>query len=153
MTIAIAQARADEPDTLRLISELDAYLAGLYPPESNYGLSIEQLRQPHVSFFILRHEGEAVGCGAFVNVGGEYAEIKRMYVRPASRGLKLGRRMLEFVEDSARAVGLPLARLETGPAQPEALRLYERCGYVRRGPFGDYVDDPLSVFMEKALQR
>ncbi|HJW12908.1 MAG TPA: GNAT family N-acetyltransferase [Albitalea sp.] len=153
MSIAIDRASADEADTLCLISELDAYLAGLYPPESNYGLSVEQLRQPNVSFYILRRDGEAAGCGAFVNVKGEYAEIKRMYVRPGSRGLKLGRRLLEFVEDCARLEGLPLARLETGPSQPEALALYERCGYVRRGPFGDYVDDPLSVFMEKALQR
>lgn len=153
MSIAIEPGRADEPDTLRLVAELDAYLGGLYPAESNYGLTIEQLARPNVRLFLLRHAGEALGCGAFVNVDGAYAEIKRMYVRPASRGLKLGRRLLEFVEDRARADGLPLARLETGPAQPEALALYERCGYVRRGPFGDYADDPLSVFMEKALQR
>ena len=48
MAIAIDRARADEPDTLRLISELDSYLAGLYPAESNHGLPVEQLRQPNV---------------------------------------------------------------------------------------------------------
>jgi putative acetyltransferase len=42
-------------------------------------------------------------------------------------------------------------RLETGISQPDALRLYERAGYVRRGPFGNYGPDPLSVFMEKSL--
>jgi len=41
--------------------------------------------------------------------------------------------------------------LETGISQPEALGLYERSGYVRRGPYGDYPDDPLSVFMHKRL--
>jgi putative acetyltransferase len=42
--------------------------------------------------------------------------------------------------------------LETGPDQPEALGLYERYGFARRGPYGDYPDDPLSVFMEKRLK-
>lgn len=41
--------------------------------------------------------------------------------------------------------------LETGPYQPEALALYAAAGYERRGPFGAYRDDPLSVFMEKGL--
>ena len=48
-------------------------------------------------------------------------------------------------------IGLPALRLETGVRQPAALRLYERAGYARRGPFGGYPDDPLSVFMEKLL--
>lgn len=39
--------------------------------------------------------------------------------------------------------------LETGISQPEALGLYERSGYARRGPFGAYAEDPLSVFMHK----
>jgi putative acetyltransferase len=86
-----------------------------------------------------------------VNHKGEYAEIKRMYVMPEFRGLQLGRRLLEELEVWARDAGLKLARLETGIAQPEALGLYERAGYQRRGPFGSYPEDPLCVFMEKSL--
>ena len=149
--LTIEPARADAPDAAALITELDGYLAGLYPPQSNHGLTIAQIAQPNVRFFVLRQAGEAIGCGAFVNVDGEYAEIKRMYVRPGERGRRLGRRLLEFVEARARDDGLRLARLETGIAQPEALALYERSGYRRRGPFGSYEPDPLSVFMEKAL--
>jgi putative acetyltransferase len=47
--------------------------------------------------------------------------------------------------------GCRVLRLETGPYQPDAIGLYERCGFARRGPFGAYADDPLSVFMEKTL--
>jgi putative acetyltransferase len=47
------------------------------------------------------------------------------------------------------AEGRHILRLEAGIHQPEALGLYEALGYVRRGPFGDYGDDPVSVFMEK----
>ena len=91
------------------------------------------------------------GCGAYVNHAGEYAEIKRMYVRPEFRGLKIGRRLLDALEARARAAGLHIARLETGVSQPEALGLYEEAGFRRRGPFGDYPADPLCVFMEKRL--
>ena len=74
-----------------------------------------------------------------------------MFVLPEFRGLKLGSGILEELENLARISGLELARLETGIHQPEALLLYERAGYQRRGPFGDYSEDPLSIFMEKKL--
>jgi putative acetyltransferase len=41
--------------------------------------------------------------------------------------------------------------LETGPRQPEALSFYASVGYERREPFGDYRDDPLSVFLQKRI--
>jgi putative acetyltransferase len=47
--------------------------------------------------------------------------------------------------------GCRLLTLETGPYQHEALALYDSAGYERRGPFGDYADDPLSVFMQKHI--
>jgi putative acetyltransferase len=74
-----------------------------------------------------------------------------MFVLPQARGLKIGRRVLGELERRARAASLPLARLETGVLQPEAIRLYEKAGYQRRGPFGSYCEDPLNIFMEKVL--
>jgi putative acetyltransferase len=146
--------RVDDPasSTAReLIQRLDDLMAGLYPAESNHLLSVEALRQSDVTFLTASVDGEVAGCGAFVNQGGEYAEIKRMFVLPEFRGLKLGRRILEELENLARDSGLEFARLETGIHQSEALLLYEKAGYRRRGPFGDYSEDPLSVFMEKKL--
>src|SRR5262245_50500864 len=146
--------RVDDPasSTARdLIERLDELLAGLYPAESNHLLSVDALRQSDVTFLTASVDGEVAGCGAFVNQGGQYAEIKRMFVLPEFRGLKLGRRILDELENLARASGLELARLETGIHQSEALLLYENAGYLRRGPFGDYSEDPLSIFMEKKL--
>ena len=137
-------------DARPLIRELDAYLTALYPAESNHLLSVDALRGPNVTFVLARTAGVAVGCGAVVHHDG-YAEVKRMFVRPAFRGQRIGALILGELERRARQAGLTVARLETGVAQPEALALYERAGYVRRGPFGDYPDDPLSVFMEKSL--
>ncbi len=139
------------PAARELIERLDILMSSLYPAESNHLLSVEALRQPNVTFLTAGVDGEVAGCGAFVNQGGEYAEIKRMFVLPEFRGLKLGRRILEELENRARVSGLALARLETGIHQPEALLLYERAGYQRCGPFGDYSEDPLSIFMEKKL--
>jgi putative acetyltransferase len=153
--VPIITLQVEDPalaDVRELIGQLDAYQASLYPMESNHLLPVEALRHPDVTFLTVRVDGRIAGCGAFVNRNGEYAEIKRMFVAPAYRGWRIGRRLLEELESRIRAAGLVLARLETGVAQPEALRLYEKAGYRRRGPFGEYPDDPLCIFMEKELR-
>jgi putative acetyltransferase len=148
----IAFERPDQPEVIALIDALDAYQKPLYPPESHHGIDIAALVQPHVRFAVARtHEGAAVGCGALVLNDG-WGELKRMFVRPSVRGRGIAQRILALLEAAARERGFAVMRLETGVSQPEALRLYERAGYVRRGPFGDYGPDPLSVFMEKRLQ-
>jgi putative acetyltransferase len=80
---------------------------------------------------------------------GNWAELKRMFVSPAARGQKLGRQLLQQLETLARAGGASLLRLETGIKQPEALALYRTAGFVEIEPFGSYLPDPLSLFMEK----
>jgi putative acetyltransferase len=140
----------DQADVIALIADLDAYQDGLYPAESRYALDLESLKQPNVRFAVARDDdGVAVGCGAIV-IGTEYGELKRMFVAPAYRGRGVAGRILTLLETSARESGCGVFMLETGPYQPEALGFYERSGYVRRERFGDYRDDPLSVFMEKS---
>jgi putative acetyltransferase len=146
--------RADDPalpEVRTLIEELDALLVSLYPPESNHLLPIDGLRQPNVTFLTARMPDRVIGCGALVNHGGEYGELKRMFVLPEYRGLKVGRRILEELETRARANELPTIRLETGVSQHNALTLYENAGYRRIGPFGDYREDPLCIYLEKHL--
>jgi putative acetyltransferase len=65
--------------------------------------------------------------------------------------LKIGRRLLERIEEHGRQLGMTAIRLETGIYQPEAIGLYRSAGYVDIGPFGNYLPDPLSLFMEKSL--
>ncbi|HEX9782967.1 MAG TPA: GNAT family N-acetyltransferase, partial [Opitutaceae bacterium] len=123
----------------------------LYPPESRHGFHIEQLLREAVAFFVVRHDGMPAGCGGVKVFGTAYGEIKRMYVRPQFRGLGLGKLMLHHLADHVRQQGVTLLRLETGIYQPEAIGLYERCGFQRIPPFGAYREDPLSVFYEKRL--
>ncbi len=148
---AIALEPARGPDVEALVGELDAYLRGLYPPESNHGLDLAALLRPGVRFAVARREGQALGCGALVLRGDGTAELKRMYVRPAARGLGLGRRLLDFLEETARQAGCTAMRLETGVAQPEALGLYRAAGYREIGAFPPYAADPNSLFMERRL--
>ena len=147
----IARETPDQPDVIALIADLDAYQDTLYPPESRHALDLASLKQDNVRFFVARDAGgQAVGCGAVV-LGDAYGEIKRMYVSPASRGQGVARRLLQALEAAAGDAGCRLLTLESGPYQPEALSLYAALGFERRGPFGGYADDPLSVFMQKAI--
>jgi putative acetyltransferase len=149
ITLGIESPR--QADVLRLIEALDAYQSGLYPPESNHFVDVEGLAAPGVRFFVVRRNGQALGCAGLRIDPAGWGELKRMFVAPEGRGLKLGRRLLERIEEEARREGLRSVRLETGIYQPEALGLYRSAGYVEREAFGDYVSDPLSVFMEKRL--
>ena len=152
--------RGEHPgtDTARaLISELDAYLDPLYPAESQHGYNVEKLIAQGVEFFVLFEEGKPAACGGVQlywdpsSPEESYGEIKRMYVRPGFRGRGYAKTMLEHLEGVAAAKGYSKMRLEVGISQPEALGLYERTGYYKIPPFGDYWDDPLSFFYEKIL--
>jgi len=139
----------DQPDVIALIAELDAYQDSLYPAESRYALDLASLMQSNVVFGVARDAaGAAIGCGAIV-LQKDYGELKRMYVSVGQRGNGIAARLLSHLEDAALAQGCSVFRLETGPYQPQALAFYTRSGYQRCGRFGDYREDPLSVFMEK----
>jgi putative acetyltransferase len=160
--IVIQQERPDQPEVVALLESLDRYLQSLYPPEANHIMSVQELLDPAVSFFVARDGSGAhariVGTGAFRRMPGEgatggerYGEIKRMYVDPTVRGKRIGSRLLEALEDTLMAEDITLALLETGAEQTQAVRLYERSGYTLRGPFGGYPDNGLSVFYAKVL--
>jgi GNAT superfamily N-acetyltransferase len=149
MSVIITQERPDTPDAISLINELQTHLESFYPPESRQGCSVEKLLAEAVAFFVLRSDGLPAGCGGIKLVGGEYGEIKRMYVRPAFRGLGFGKLMIDQLAEYARSHDITLLRLETGIYQREAIGLYERLGFVRIPPFGPYTNDPLSLCYEK----
>jgi putative acetyltransferase len=158
--VTIAPERPDSAPVRALLDSLDQYLASLYPPEANHILDVQALLAPEVTFLVARTEGRVVGCGAVRTMPGEpdtagepYGELKRMYVEPDARGLGIGGRLIDALEASLAERGVRLALLETGGDQREAVRLYERKGYARRGAFGGYPDNGLSLFMARRLDR
>ena len=151
LAITIEAARPDSADAAQLIAELEAQLAPLYPAASRHGYSVEKLLREDVAFFVVRRYGAAAACGGIQLFGTEYAELKRMFVRPAYRGQGLGVALLEHLAAYARERGASLLRLETGIHQAAAIRLYERWGFARIAPFGPYFDDPVSLCYEKRI--
>ena len=151
-TVKISLERPDSEDARALIEELEAYLIPLSPAESRHGYSIDKLIKEEVPFFVMRNNGNAVGCGGVKLFGTDYGEIKRMYVRPQFRGLGFAKLMLNHLAEYARNHGVAVLRLETGIAQQEAIALYERSGFRSIPPFGEYKPDPLSRFYEKRIE-
>jgi putative acetyltransferase len=151
IAITITQERPDSPHAQALVEELEDYFATLYPLEARYGLSVARLLAEKVAFFVLRVDGLPAGCGGVKFYGKEYAELKRMYVRPDYQGQGLGQMILTHLEDHALSLGIPIMRLETGVYQEVAIRLYERMGYHLCHPFSDYLAGPLNLFYEKSL--
>ncbi|EYD73974.1 IAA acetyltransferase [Rubellimicrobium mesophilum DSM 19309] len=134
----------------RLLGQSHALLASLYPPEHNHYLSVDELAQPHIDFWIAEADVQPLGCVALARLDG-YGEVKSMFVDPAARGRGVGAALMAALEQRAHATGLPLLRLETGDDLHAAHRLYHRHGFSDCGPFGDYEEGPHSVFMEKRL--
>jgi putative acetyltransferase len=174
MSLTICAERPDTADAVALIDELQTHLESFYPPESRHGFSVERMVAEGVAFFVLRVDGEAAGCGGILLVrqeetcgrGGcgvgrpahnrpahneEYGELKRMFVRPRFRGGGFGKMILDRLAEHAREHGVTLLRLETGIHQEAAIRLYERHGFQRIGPFGAYTGNPMNLFFEKRV--
>jgi GNAT superfamily N-acetyltransferase len=155
MSITIERAVAATLEARDLIQELNDVLGAAYEEHQRHGLSIEQLFEPHVRFFVARLDGIAVGCGG-VAMFEDYAEVKRMYTRPVARGRGVAKALLRRIEAEAQGAGMSVLRLETGTNQQEAIGLYERMGFRLRGSFGPYVTMPArnietSLFFEKIL--
>jgi putative acetyltransferase len=150
--ISIVAQRPDSAPAAELLAELDVDLhRHPYPSESRHAFSIEKLLREEVAFFVICYRGDPAGCGGLKIFPNSYGEVKRMYVRPAYRGLGLAKAILDHLAQQARRHRLEVLRLETGIYQVEAIGLYERYGFCRRAPFGEYREDPLSVYFEKSL--
>jgi GNAT superfamily N-acetyltransferase len=143
---------ADAPRARALIAELDAEIRSRDPAGPVHGLHPGEHRDPRLRFFVLTVAGEPAGCGALRELEPGVAELKRMYIRQAYRGRGLSRVLLGALEREARAHGIAVLRLETGPMQVEALALYRSAGYQSIPAYGEYVGSPDSICMAKALQ-
>ena len=109
----------------------------------------DDMRPPRGSFLVAFSDGMPLGCVGVKGHGGPVAEIKRLWVAPSARGLKLATRLMEDAEDAARALGITTLRLDTNSALPEAVALYRNTGWTEIPRFND---DPYpDVFFEKDI--
>jgi putative acetyltransferase len=124
------------------------------PPESVHALDLEGLRAADVTFWSVWDGDALVGCGALKELAPDHGELKSM--RTAASHLRRGvaAAVLEHIVGVARGRGYRRLSLETGSAEAfaPARALYARFGFQFCGPFGDYGDDPHSVFMTRTLE-
>jgi GNAT superfamily N-acetyltransferase len=148
------------PDAALLVEDVQAEYVARYGGRDETPIDPTYFEEPNGAFFVGYLDGRPVATGAwrrrtdvFVEGSALAAEIKRMYVAPAGRGLGLARAMLAHLEDTARAAGAEVMVLETGLRQPEAIALYESSGYLPIAGFGFYKDAPLSRCMARSLRQ
>jgi len=110
-------------------SELQS-LPGLYAP-------------PRGRIYLAIVSASPVGCAALRPIdrlGPDVGEVKRMYVRPAARGLGLGHALIARLIDDARQIGYRTLKLDTSTSMLAAQHVYASAGFV---PCERYNDDPM----------
>jgi putative acetyltransferase len=143
-------ARVEVQDLLR------EHLRNMYewsPPESVHALDLEALRAPDITFWSVWDGATLVGCGALKQLDATHGEVKSMRTPAALRRKGAGKTVLAHILDVAVVRGYSRLSLETGSQAgfEPARRLYESFGFVYCAPFGDYVEDPNSVFMTREV--
>jgi GNAT superfamily N-acetyltransferase len=136
MSEAVVIVTVEDPTTPDARWCIDQYFAELnarfetgFDPAQSISADADELTPPAGALLIARLNGRAIGCGALKFHPDAPAELKRMWVAPEARGLGLGRRLLEELEQHAREAGATAVRLETNRSLKEAIQLYRSTGY------------------------
>lgn len=141
------------PEVAQILTEHLHDMYAVSPPESVHALDLNKLRQPNITFWSVWDGNQLAGCGAIKELKAGHAEIKSMRTAKAYRGKGVAVKLMEHILSVAAERNYQRLSLETGPQEffTPARNLYERFGFEYCGPFGDYVEDPYSVFMTKSL--
>lgn len=155
----LSRAALTDPGVKKLVAAVQAHYVQIYGSPDESPIDAEEFRAPGGYFALGTLEGEGVAMGGWrrrpelraLYDGADVAEIKRMYVAPTSRRRGFGQQVLAHLEQTAGRSGVGLLVLETGTMQPEAIALYEACGYSPTTPFGHYADSELARYYSKRV--
>jgi len=153
----IMQIRVDDlagPEIRALLAEHLENMHQLSPPRSVHALDLSGLLKPEITFWTAWSQGELLGCGALKEITPTHGEVKSMRTVSAHRRKGVARAMLQHIIVEARKRSYARLSLETGsmPAFEPARALYERFGFTYCSPFADYIEDPNSAFLTRALE-
>ena len=142
------------PQVHALLQEHLDNMYELSPPEQVFALDLSKLQAPDITVWTIWDGPQLLGCGALKALTPFHGEIKSMRTPRAARRQGAGRQILQHIVAVARDRGYHLLSLETGshPAFDAAHQLYRSHGFAVSGPFGAYLPDPHSVFMQLPLQ-
>ena len=141
----------DDRDVVRMVEQVQAEYVVRYGGPDAAVVDSAEFAPPDGLFLIGLLDGVPVAMGGWRRLDETEAEIKRMYVAPSARRRGLARRVLAELERTAAAAGIARLVLNTGPAQPEAVALYEQAGYTEMAGFGHYACHADALFYGKAL--
>jgi ribosomal protein S18 acetylase RimI-like enzyme len=154
MKLIQAESLEEVRSTRELFEEYAAWL-GLDLCFQNFDKELAELPGDYVPpsgrLFLAIENDQIAGCVAVRKIADDTCEMKRLYVRPAFRGLGLGRRLIETVIDVAREIGYQRMRLDTLPGKmDQAIAMYCSLGFKNIKP---YYDNPVAgaAFMELEL--
>jgi putative acetyltransferase len=141
------------PEIHALLNEHLKSMYELSPPESVHALDLERLRRPEITFWSAWDGVVLLGCGALKELSRKHGEVKSMRTPNALRRRGVGRAILAHIVEVARSRAYERLSLETGSMEAfkPAQKLYEAFGFTYCGPFGEYIEDPNSVFMTLRL--
>jgi GNAT superfamily N-acetyltransferase len=156
MDVTVERVAWSHPDAERLRAAQRSELDARYGSDDHEPGVIPSADDVPVFLVARDGDGHAVVCGGLRPLhpevlGSDVAEIKRMYAAPSARGTGAAVALLRALETEARQLGIRSLVLETGTAQPDAVRFYQREGYVPIPLFGHYVGNDLSLCFEKVL--
>ena len=149
----IVEGGLDDP---RVVALLHAHLTRAQAETargSAHTLDLSGLRAPEVTFWSAWEGDTVVGVGALRRLSADHGEVKSMHTAETARGRGVGSAMLRQIMAAARARGMSRLSLETGSWAyfAPARALYTQHGFVECPPFGEYREDPNSVFMTLVL--
>lgn len=146
----LTRTTSDDPDFRSLVQLLDQDLLVRDGAEQGFYGQFNKL--DNIKHTVVAYEGaEPVACGAIKEYSPELMEVKRMFVHPAHRGKGIAQAILTQLEYWAKEMHYTGCVLETGKRQPEAIRLYQKCGYELIPNYGQYIGVENSVCMQKQL--
>jgi len=150
--IRLVRTDSTHSDFIVLVQLLDADLAQRDGEDHAYYHqfnTIDKLKQVVIAY----ENNVAIGSGAIKPFGADAMEVKRMYVPPTHRGKGIAAAILTELETWATELGFTRCVLETGKKQPEAMALYQKCGYKVIPNYGQYAGIENSVCFEKELSK
>ena len=150
----LVRVEGPDPGVDTLLESHHALMSSQTPAESCHVMTGADLRAAGAQIYALRDAaGEVLAIGALKPLADGSVELKSMHTTEAARGRGLGRAVLGHLVEESRRLGAREVLLETGSGTEfaAARKLYEGAGFGYRGPFADYVEDPLSVFLSRPI--
>lgn len=141
------------PAVHALLSEHLEHMHSITPAESVHALPLDELLKPDITFWCAWEGEDLLGCGALKELTPRHGEVKSMRTVRAHLRRGVARAILVQIIEEAKRRSYDRLSLETGSMKEfhPAVRLYASFGFTSCAPFGDYVEDPNSLFMTRKL--